>query len=245
MTPPLFLCDGERFWTDDEVVLDGAEGRHAALVRRLRPGEPLDLGDGAGLVAHCEVAAVHADRLTCRVLRRARVPRLTPRLVIVQALAKGGRDEHAVEAMTEVGVDEVVPWAAARSVVQWHGARGERALARWRSTAREAAKQARRAYLPVVGPLATTPEVADRLGRCALAVVLHEGADEPISQVPLPDDGDVTLVVGPEGGITDDERAAFAAAGARSCRLGSTVLRTSTAGVAAAAIVSARTARWG
>lgn len=242
-TAPVFLVD--ELPAGGETLVAGPEGHHAAAVRRLRPGEALRLADGAGGIAECTVTAVEAGGLRLAVGRVDRLPPPRPRLVLVQALAKGDRGELAVELATELGVDEVVPWPAARSVTRWEGARGERALARWRSTAREAAKQSRRAWLPVVGEPATTRRVADRIAAAAGALVLHERAAEPLVRVPLPADGDLVLVVGPEGGVDETELAAFAAAGARPVRLGEPVLRTSTAGAAALAALSVRTGRWG
>lgn len=244
MSAPVFVVDDGRL-AGDEVVLDGAEGRHAATVRRLRAGERVDLTDGAGLLAQCVVSAATRDRLALRVLARHEEDPPAPRLVVVQALPKGERGELAVEAMTELGVDEVVPWAAARCVTRWQGERGARALDRWRATAREAGKQSRRARFPRIAPLADTPEVARRLHAAALPVVLHEEAGRPLAAEPVPGAGEVVCVVGPEGGITPEELAAFAGAGAGAFRLGPTVLRTSTAGVAALAVLLSRTARWG
>lgn len=243
MTAPLFLTDTARL-AAAPVVLDGPEGRHAATVRRLGPGERVDLTDGAGLLAECVVARAGRDRLELEVVVRRSVPAPAPRLVVVQALAKGERGEQAVEAMTEVGVDVVVPWAAARCVTQWRAERGVRALSRWRGAAREAAKQARRPWLPEVTGPASTAEVAARLRGAALGVVLHEEAAAPLATLDVPREGEVVLVVGPEGGIAPEELAAFAAAGAAAYRLGPTVLRTSTAGVAALAVLLARTGRW-
>jgi len=237
VTAPLFLADDV---SGDVLTLDGDEGRHAATVRRIQPGERVDVGDGRGNVTECTVAAVTATTVTLDVERHRSEPPPQPRLVVVQALAKGDRAEDAVEAMTEVGVDEIVPWAAARSVVRWEGERGEKALRRWRATAREAAKQSRRAWLPTVSPLATTNDVVQRLQAAAAPIVLHESATEPLPGR-LPDTGEVVVVVGPEGGITDDELAAF---GTTPYRLGPHVLRTSTAGPVAAAVLLART-RWG
>ncbi|OHV65774.1 16S rRNA (uracil(1498)-N(3))-methyltransferase [Pseudofrankia sp. BMG5.36] len=233
----------------DVLTLDGPEGRHAATVRRLRVGERLDVTDGAGGLAHCEVAAVRRDELDCRVLGRAHVPEPTPRIVVVQALAKGERGELAVEMLTEAGVDEIVPWPAARSVVRWEGERGARARARWVATAAEAAKQSRRARWPVVAEPARTTTVRDRLATAGLALVLHETATVPLAALPgrhepWPPRGEIALVVGPEGGIADEELAVFEKAGATAVRLGPTVLRTSTAGVAAAAVLLAATGRW-
>ena len=237
MSDPVFLADD---LTPDRVVLTGSEGHHAGTVRRLRVGEPVDLCDSRGGRAACRVAAVARDEVALDVLRRVREPAPAPRLVLVQALAKGDRGELAVELATEVGVDEVLPWAAARCVVKWEGARGDRALARWRATAREAGKQSRRAWLPEVGPLHSTAQVAARL-RGATGLVLHEAASTALTAVALPAQGEVVLVVGPEGGIAEGELAAL---GGTAVRLGGSVLRTSTAGAAAAAVVSARTGRW-
>jgi 16S rRNA (uracil1498-N3)-methyltransferase len=243
VTAPVFIAEPDRL-VRDHVVLDGAEGRHAATVRRLRPGERVDLTDGAGLMAECVVTASGRDTLELDVLARHRGAAPDPRIVVVQALPKGDRGELAVEIMTEVGVDEIVPWAAARCVTRWRPERREKSLARWRTTAREAGKQARRAWLPGVPDLVTTEQVADRIAAAAGAVVLHEAAATPLSSLELPAGGEILLVVGPEGGLTDEEVATLTAAGGRPARLGPTVLRTSTAGAAAAAVLLSRTGRW-
>ena len=239
MTPPLFLLDA--LPDVDVVVLDGPEGRHAARVRRLGVGEVLDVTDGRGAAARCTVDAVAGDALTLRVLSRRVVDPPQPRLVVVQALAKGDRGELAVELLTEVGVDVIVPWAAARSVTRWDGDRGERALGRWRSTAREAAKQSRRPLLPEVTALHSTKQVA---ALAAGGFVLHASATTSLGTPPLPLGGDLVLVVGPEGGVSDEELSSFTANGAVAVRLGSEVLRTSTAGAAAVAALSVRLGRW-
>ncbi|MGH8867602.1 MAG: RsmE family RNA methyltransferase, partial [Actinomycetes bacterium] len=142
MSPPVFLVEAARLAGDAAAVgatvrLEGPEGRHAVRVRRLAVGEQVDLADGAGTRAHCVVARAASDVLELRVTGREVEPEPVPRVVVVQALAKGDRAERAVEAMTEVGVDAVVPWAASRSVVRWRDDRAERALARWRAVARE------------------------------------------------------------------------------------------------------------
>jgi 16S rRNA (uracil1498-N3)-methyltransferase len=241
MTPPLFLLD--LLPGGDSFVLDGDEGRHAARVQRLDVGESLRVSDGRGAVLDCVVAEVVADGLRLTVLGRRSEPHADPRLVVVQALPKGDRGELAVEMLTELGVDEVVPWAASRSIAQWRDARGAKALDKWRRTAREAAKQSRRAHVPVIAELASTAQVVERLG-AATGLVLHEAATAPLAGAALPSSGEVVLVVGPEGGISEDELAQFAAAGGQAVRLGEAVLRTSTAGVAALAALSVRLDRW-
>ena len=243
MQPPVFLADREAL-ASDVVVLSGAEGRHAATVRRLRPGERADVTDGAGLVAECVVAGPADGGLELTVLARRDVPRPDPAITVVQAIPKGDRGELAVEEMTEVGVDRIVPWTAARCVPVWQGARGERSLARWRLTAREAAKQSRRAWLPEVTDVASTARVAELIGKAACAIVLEPAAAASLGRLSLPESGDLLVVVGPEGGITREEGEAFRAAGAIACRLGPTVLRTSTAGTVAAAILLTRSGRW-
>ena len=243
MSPPVFLAEGSRL-DSDRILLEGPEGRHAAAVRRLRAGERADLTDGAGLLVECVVAEAGRDSLVLDALSRRREPAPKPRLVVVQALPKGDRGELAVEMMTEAGVDVVVPWSADRCVTRWRPERRDKALGRWRSTAREAAKQARRAWLPEVTDLATTSQVAQRVTNAALGVVLHEEAARPLSGVEVPAEGDIVLIVGPEGGLTEKEVEEFESAGAQTTLLGPTVLRTSTAGVAAVSVLLARTGRW-
>ncbi|GAA4582160.1 16S rRNA (uracil(1498)-N(3))-methyltransferase [Planotetraspora phitsanulokensis] len=243
MSVPVFLADRADLEAD-RVVLGGPEGRHAAAVRRMRAGERIDLTDGAGFVAECVVLDAGKDSLAAEVVGRHRVEAPAPRLVVVQGLPKGDRGELAVEMMTEVGVDVVVPWSAARCVTQWKGDRAAKGTARWRNTAREAGKQARRFHLPEVTEQATTGQVAELISQAALGIVLHEEAETPLSGLTLPTEGDVVIVVGPEGGVTGEELARFTQAGAVPALLGPTVLRTSTAGVAAAAVLLSRCGRW-
>ena len=243
-TAPLFLVDA--LPTGDTGVLDGPEGRHAATVKRLRPGEELLLADGRGGLAYAVVEDVAKDALGLRVVGRSLLPAPAPRVVLAQALVKGERGELAVELATEAGVDAVLPWRAARCVARWEaGPRGEKALARWRTTVREAAKQARRSWVPVVEEPVTTAALVERVTAAAAALVLHESADRGVADVALPADGDLLLVVGPEGGITGDELDALVAAGAQAVRLGPEVLRASTAAAGALGALGVLTGRWG
>lgn len=232
-------------------VLDGDEGWHAATVRRIRAGEHVEVSDGAGRVARCAVSTAGRDRLDLLVESVVDASARLPRLVLVQALAKGGRDEQAVETATEFGVDAVVPWAAERSVVQWAGERGERSRRRWEATVLAAAKQSRRPTVPVVEPPVTTAGLAARVAAGAAAgerlLVLHEEAAEPLSTVEVPPAGAPGLLlvaVGPEGGVSPAELDRLVGAGARAVRLGPEVLRASSAGAAALAVLSVRLGRW-
>ena len=244
MSAPLFLV--ESLPAGSAFTLDGPEGHHAANVQRLRVGERLILADGRGGTATAEVTGVGKGRVDVAVTGRTMAEPADPRIVVVQGIAKGDRGELAVQAMTETGVDEIVPWAAARSVAQWRGDRGHKARDKWAATAREAAKQARRPWLPVVvgDPDCSTKQVAARLAGAGAAFVLHEEATGRLTAAPLPESGDIVLVVGPEGGISDAEVTAFREAGAVPVRLGAEVLRTSTAGVAALSVLATRLGRW-
>jgi 16S rRNA (uracil1498-N3)-methyltransferase len=238
VTDPLFLLEslaGTRPDVGGEVLVDGPEGHHAVAVRRLRAGERVVVADGSGGGVRGEVVDATRAGLRVRVVEVLVEPAPAVRLVVAQALAKGDRAELAVEMLTEVGVAELVPWQASRSVARWSADRVERGLARWRSTAREAAKQSRRLRVPTVVDPVGTHGLVERLAGADLALVLHEDATEPIAAVALPTAGEVVVVVGPEGGISPEELAAFAAAGARTVRVGDHVLRTSTAGVVALA----------
>lgn len=248
MTAPIFVVPATALAVASvggTLRLDGPEGRHAVSVRRMGVGEQLDLVDGAGRRVTGTVAVVVDKQcLDITVTRVHDEPDPQPTVTVVQALPKGDRGELAVELLTEIGVDVIVPWSAANCVTQWKGDRVERAHRRWADAAQAAAKQSRRARFPHVEPLASTTEVLARMGRATTALVLHEDADSAVAAVAAPEQGDLLLVVGPEGGITPAERSAFRDAGATEVRLGPSVLRTSSAGIAAVAALLAPTARW-
>ncbi|MGW2723899.1 16S rRNA (uracil(1498)-N(3))-methyltransferase [Streptomyces sp. NPDC001492] len=249
MTAPVFVVDSLAGVGPGSIVeLDGPEGRHAVSVRRLQPGEDVVLTDGLGRGAAGAVVRTEGkDRLFVEPVAFPVEPEPSPRITVVQALPKGDRGELAVETMTETGVDAIVPWSAARCITQWKGERGLKSLAKWRATAREAGKQSRRLRFPEVADAATTKQVAALLAKADFAAVLHEDRDyasEPLATAELPSAGEIVLVVGPEGGVSEQELALFAEAGAKAYRLGRSVLRTSTAGTAATALLLGRTGRW-
>lgn len=243
MSAPVFVHGGlADAAVGDEIILDGDEGRHAVTVRRLTAGESVDLVDGDGVrVSGRVVSAARPDRLDVTIEAVRREPTPVPWITVVQAVAKGERGELAVELLTEVGVDAIVPWEATRCVARWRPGASD---VRWRRAAQEAAKQARRALFPRVDPVATLADVVARAASADVTLVLHEAAADTLDGVDLSVAHEVLLVVGPEGGLTDDERAALVEAGGVEVRLGPTVLRASTAGVVAAAAVLSRTARW-
>lgn len=231
------------------AVVDGDEGFHAATVRRIRPGERLVLGDGAGGLARCLVEHAGRDGLHARVLERWSVARAQPSVTVVQALPKSERSELAIELATEAGADAFLAWHAARCVANWQGARVDRGLRRWRAVARSAARQSRRAHIPAVdGVLSTaalTQRIRDEVAGGAKVLTLHESATERLADVAVAQANSVLLVVGPEGGIAPDEVAALTEAGAVAVRLGPQVLRTSTAAAVALGALGVLTGRWG
>ncbi|MBE1877782.1 16S rRNA (uracil(1498)-N(3))-methyltransferase [Myceligenerans pegani] len=281
MSAPVFLAEGTRlgeYAVGSVFVLDGAEGRHAGVVQRRGPGERIDVVDGAGLRLEGVVESVDDGHVHLRVGGVVAEEPPVPVVTLVQALAKGDRDEQAIEAATETGVDAVVPWQAERSIVVWRGPRAAKSQAKWVATVRAATKQARRARVPEVAAPVTTKQLAARardvVGAGGVVVVLHEEATLPLREVPLPEATgheasgsevpatgmpvsgasvsgaggspvpELLVVVGPEGGISEAEVDALTAAGAVTARLGPHVMRTSTAGPVAVAMLNERLGRW-
>ena len=228
------------------AVVEGDEGFHAANVRRIRLGEELDLSDGDGTVAHCVVEDVTNGRLTARVLDRRVVPVVAPTVTVVQALPKSDRSELAIELATEAGADAFVAWHASRCVARWDGStKVDKGLRRWGAVARSAARQSRRPYIPPVTGVVSTAELVQRVhDDAATALVLHESATVRLTELPVAQADSLLLIVGPEGGIADDEVAALSDAGATPVLLGPTVLRTSTAAAVALGALGALTPRW-
>lgn len=243
---PVFVVDVVE--APGRFVLGGPEGRHAATVRRSRVGETLAVTDGAGTWAQGPVVAVARDVLTLDLGEPVVEPRPRPSVTVVQALPKGERSELAVDLATEAGADTIVPWSASRCVARWVGEKAGRGAQRWRQVAREAAKQSRRTRFPSVTELHDTRAVTARIEAATaaggVALLLHEAEARALSGMDLPTDGELIIVIGPEGGIAPDEIDAFTAAGAVAVRLGPEVLRTSTAAAVALGAIGVRTPRW-
>ncbi len=243
MSLPVFVADLSVVEPGDQVRVIGAEAHHAATVRRLQAGDQVVLTDTNG--GRATGSVLHSDReeMLVQVQHLAREPAPTPLLTVVQALPKGERGELAVQMLTEVGVDRIVPWQAQRSVAVWRGDRARRSTAKWQRTAYESSKQARRTHFAQVADLHQTRDLLGVLELADLVVVLHEDATQPLADLDPARADRIAIVVGPEGGISDTE---IEQLGSQHCyRLGAEVLRTSTAGVVAAAALLSRTSRWG
>ena len=226
----------------DRVAITGPEARHAVTVSRLAVGEAVAIGNGAGLVVTGHVVTAEHTELAITVESVVEEPRRSPAVFLAQALAKGDRDELAVQAATELGVDGVIPWTAARSISRWEGAKIAKGRDRWTAVVREASKQSMRSWIPDVLDLVTTKQLV-RLAEGARMLVLEPTAQLTLGALETGTE-DLILVVGPEGGIAPQELDALAAAGASVVRLGDEVLRTSTAGPAALAVLNVKLGRW-
>jgi 16S rRNA (uracil1498-N3)-methyltransferase len=224
------------------IAVTGSEARHAVTVSRLTAGERISVGNGSGFVATGVIVSAEPSEFQVEVESVAHQLPGSPAIWLAQALAKGDRDEYAVQQATELGVDGVIPWSAQRSIVKWEGAKVRKGHDRWTAVVREATKQSVRSWIPEVADLASTTVLA-QLAKQARMLVLEPLAENKLSELEL-DDRDLVLVVGPEGGIAPAELSRLEASGAELVRLGDTVLRTSTAGPAALAVLSAKLGRW-
>ena len=228
------------FLTDDPAAgtLTGAEAKHAH-VKRIQPGERIMLIDGQGSTALTRVTSVGAGRVDGVVEKLQFVPQPTPRVTVVQAVPKGERAELAVDLAVQAGADAIVPWISHRTIARWPANKQAKQVEKWRAQALSSAKQARRAWVPEVRDPVTTNQLAELLRDAGLALVLHEDATDSIRDVEFGED--VWLIVGPEGGIGEDELEIL---GARPVKLGPEVLRTASAAFAGLCAIGALTSRW-
>lgn len=241
MTNPVFFVSPATL-LQGQVRIDGDEGRHAATVKRIRIGEIIDVGDGQGRRATAAVTHVGKDFVDVEIEHISIEVPLEPRIIAVQALAKGERAELAIEIATEVGADEIIPWKAEHSIAKWDSS--GKTLNKWQRIAREASKQSRRSFIPAIGEAVSTSELINALKQCDVVYVLHESAESSLADVSVPARGSIAVITGPEGGISPAELAQFAKAGFVVARMGNTVMRTSTAGAIAIGALAAKTSRW-
>lgn len=236
------------------LLIDGPEGKHGAAALRLRAGEEILVGDGAGVIAGCEVLSAAGSEVEVLVRERTEHAAPRPSVTIVQGLPKSERSELAVDLATEAGADEIIPWQADRCISRWTGGKGkaDKGRQKWQNAARAAAKQARRAFEPPIGELLDSKtlvaKVAEWVDASSAVIVLHEEESRAFTDlvVEATDSGieRIVLVVGPEGGVAEHEIAALREAGALPALLGPEVLRTSTAAAVALGAIGAITPRW-
>ena len=232
MVEPLFHKDNLVAEVGALVELDGPEGKHAVQVRRMRQGEAIQLSDGKGLRVRGTVAELSGSTLKLEVTEVISEELPARQITLVQALAKGDRDELAIQAATELGAMGMIPWQASRSISRWDGPKVAKGQSRWQQIVSEAAKQSLRAYTPEVKNIVDTKELAGLVSSFDLVLVLDTSATKGVAEIGIPSAGTIALVVGPEGGIEQSELDVLQAAGAKLVSLGANVLRTSTAGPA-------------
>jgi len=227
-----------------KIKIAGAEAKHAMSVRRLQIGEAIAVSDGQGQKARGKVSQLSKEFLEIDVESIETIERPKPQLVLVQALAKGDRDEMAVQACTELGIQTVIPWQSERSVSIWKPEKQDKQRLRWQTIATEAAKQSLRPFIPAVEKVLGTEELVERLKKFDLTLVLDPTSSAPLTGVPLTGHHSIAIVVGPEGGISPEELERFRSAGLSLVGLGSGILRTSTAGVAVVSYLQATLGNW-
>jgi 16S rRNA (uracil1498-N3)-methyltransferase len=238
-----YVVPGENLEPGSSVRLQGDEARHAARVSRLAVGEDILVGDGVGTIATARAAAVTPTEVLLEVHDATAHAFHQPEVWLVQALAKGDRDELAIQTCTELGVDRIIPWQASRSISRWKGDKLTTGVARWQKIATEASKQSLRAWVPQVERAMTTQDIADLGGQHQLLLLDPDATDALSSYIPQREKN-LLVIVGPEGGVDAAERELFVSSGAVDLKLGRTVLRTSSAGPAALAVLNSAMGRW-
>lgn len=245
MVEPMFsMALSAEVQTGSVIQLAGPEAKHAVAVRRMRAGESIQLSNGKGFWVRGEIQSIQSNVLQIKVLEAAQEIEPEIRLSLIQALAKGDRDELAIQAATELGVSSIVPWEADRSISRWIGLKEEKAVARWQTIVSEAAKQSLRSFTPQVQSPVSTKELVGLIATFDLVLVLDPTAELGLGSLEFVNPQNLGIVVGPEGGISQDELDLLESAGAKRVRLGESILRTSTAGVAAISAVLAKSNLW-
>jgi len=244
MVEPMFRTHLADPKPGDLVLLAGPEGKHAVSVRRMRVGEGIQLGNGLGLRVRGEVAEIAANSLKVRVISAVQEAAPLNKLTLIQALAKGDRDELAVQAATELGAWSIVPWQSDRSISKWEGPKITKGVDRWQTIVSEATKQSLRSFEPVVSAPVSSKQLAELIKDFDQVLVLDPTAAVGLGSVSITATT-AAIIVGPEGGISDSELQEFESAGALRVNMGEPILRTSTAGVAAIALLQAKLGLWG
>jgi hypothetical protein len=246
MSLPVFVADHLLADVGSLAGISESEARHAIQSQRITVGEHIELIDNTGTRAVVEVESISGKNQLVGIIESiTHEPPASPQVTVVQALPKSERSELAIDLLTQAGANVIVPWQASRCIAKWPTAKQQKGVAKWEAAALAAAKQSRRAYIPQITGLKVTSEVEKLIAEADLALVLDEQAEESVKNLPLADAKNIVLIIGPEGGITEEESAAFQAAGAKSILLGPEVLRTASAGMVALAAIGMRTARWG
>ena len=239
MLSTFFVAEGTDF-SANQIEVDGDEAHHGVNVLRLKTSEEVKISDGVGNWGVGTVSQINKKSFTVEILDRGFEPASKQRVVVVQAILKNDANKEAVDFLTQVGADEIIPWQSQHSI----GKIDDKSLGKWQSTARESSRQSRRVRIPVISNADSTESLISKIKGLQNIFVLHESAENRLSQIEINQEADVILIVGPEGGLSEIEVNTFVAAGAKVVRLGESVLRAANAGAAAVSVVMSRTGKW-
>ena len=239
MLSTFFVAEGTDF-SANQIEVDGDEAHHGVNVLRLKTSEEVKISDGVGNWGVGTVSQVNKKSFTVEILDRGFEPTSKQRVVVVQAILKNDANKEAVDFLTQVGADEIIPWQSQHSI----GKFDDKSLSKWQSAARESSRQSRRVRIPVISNAYSTENLISKIKGLQNIFVLHESAENRLSQIEINQEADVILIVGPEGGLSEIEVNTFVDAGAKIVRLGESVLRAANAGAAAASVVMSRTGKW-
>ena len=239
MLTTFFVSEGTNF-SANQIEVDGDEAHHGVNVLRLKKSEEVKISDGAGNWATGKVIELSKKRFTVEISTRGFDPAPKQRVIAVQEILKNDANKEAIDFLTQVGIDEIIPWQSQHSI----GKIDSKSLSKWQSAARESSRQSRRTRIPLIANILSTGNLISKIKDCENVFVLHEAAENRLSQIEINEEVDVFLIVGPEGGLSEFEVNSFIAAGAKAVRLGESVLRAANAGAAATSVVMSRTGKW-
>ena len=237
----LTLFFSDQISTGQRQVLENEEAHHAIKVLRLNTGEVIKISDGVGNWVSGPIVEIAKKELYVSITERGEIQAAKPELVLVQAITKSDRNKEMLELAVEAGVDRIIPWQSERSISKWQSDSEQK----WQVGIKQSCKQARQVKLPQLMQVMSTSEVIKSIGEGGFGIVFHEEASTKFSDLTIPNSqSSVYLVIGPEGGISEQELLSFQNNGSKVVRLGDTVLRSAHAGFAALSAVQTKLGRW-
>ena len=237
----LTLFFSDQISTGQRQVLENEEAHHAIKVLRLNTGEVIKISDGVGNWVSGPIVEIAKKELFISITERGEIQAAKPELVLVQAITKSDRNKEMLELAVEAGVDRIIPWQSERSISKWQSDSEQK----WQVGIKQSCKQARQVKLPQLMQVMSTSEVIKSIGEGGFGIVFHEEASTKFSALTIPNShSSVYLVIGPEGGISEQELLSFQNNGSNVVRLGDTVLRSAHAGFAALSAVQTKLGRW-
>ena len=237
----LTLFFSDQISTGQRQVLENDEAHHAIKVLRLNTGEVIKISDGVGNWVSGPIVEIAKKELFISITERGEIQAAKPELVLVQAITKSDRNKEMLELAVEAGVDRIIPWQSERSISKWQSDSEQK----WQVGIKQSCKQARQVKLPQLMQVMSTTEVIKSISEGGFGIVFHEEASTKFSDLTIPNSqSSVYLVIGPEGGISEQELLSFQNIGSKVVRLGDTVLRSAHAGFAALSAVQTKLGRW-